>query len=306
MDGTLTRSGGVAYPPGTVRSASSSGRNLNAAWAPDGRTVGVCTEHDVLHLYDVRSWSETAAREFRAEVNEFRWRPDGGRLFVSYGSGSSGGSVRVLDWPSLALLDTLHVHSDRCTSVATHPAAGGGGGSGVGGGATLATAGSDGSVSIWDATGLYCRRTVSRAALPLRALAFSGDGDLLATGGDEGILDVLDVDTGALVKRLFVGHSVAAVAWHPTRRVLVYAADGGAAVRADGPPLPAFVTGELVGGWLAGGGVGEGVASQHTYRPCKRTIREGGVALPDDGPAGRWGGGGGEGGRRRGEASVVV
>ena len=54
-----------------------------------------------------------------------------------------------------------------------------------------ATGSADAIVGIWDANELICARTVSRMEWQIRTLSFSYDGQLLAIGSEDPVIDIV-------------------------------------------------------------------------------------------------------------------
>jgi WD40 repeat protein len=98
-------------------------------------------------------------------------------------------------------------------------------------GQTLASAGDDGSVRLWD---VAAGRERSQAlvppspaadsfAAPMMGVAFSGDGDRLAAGRADGLILVFDVRRRRRVARITERHGLSAVALSPDGRLLAAA-----------------------------------------------------------------------------------
>lgn len=60
---------------------------------------------------------------------------------------------------------------------------------------------------------------------PVRTISFSHDGQLLASGSEDLIIDIAQVETGAKVCDIVVEASTFTVSWHPTMYLLAYACD---------------------------------------------------------------------------------
>jgi len=72
---------------------------------------------------------------------------------------------------------------------------------------------------------LACVRTFSRLDWPVRAISFSHDAKLIASGSEDLLIDIAVVDTGEKVRHIPVEASTFTVAWHPTQYLLAYACD---------------------------------------------------------------------------------
>ncbi|MBA2451374.1 MAG: hypothetical protein H0V51_25440, partial [Chloroflexi bacterium] len=138
-------------------------------------------------------------------------------------------------------------------------------------GKTLASAGDDGSIRLWDAT------TGQTIGQPLRAddytfktVAFSPDGKLLAAGAGDNAVRLWDTASGQPVGRPLTGHTggIASVAFSPDSRLL---ASGSLdrTIRLWDP-----TTGQSVGQPLAGDG---GEVWNLAFSPDGKTLASGGV-----------------------------
>jgi THO complex subunit 3 len=133
------------------------------------------------------------------------------------------GSVKILDYPSMAPLHAIAAHTSSCTAISYCP-----------NGKYMAVGGSDAMISLWDTTDWVCRRTVSNASSgAIRGLSWSWDGRYLVgaseemgTGGGEGLssgFEIYHAETGDVVHTIATGTSgIPAVEWHPNRYWLAY------------------------------------------------------------------------------------
>jgi THO complex subunit 3 len=133
------------------------------------------------------------------------------------------GSVKILDYPSMAPLHAIAAHTSSCTAISYCP-----------NGKYMAVGGSDAMISLWDTTDWVCRRTVSNTSSgAIRGLSWSWDGRYLVgaseemgTGGGEGLssgFEIYHAETGDVVHTIATGTSgIPAVEWHPSRYWLAY------------------------------------------------------------------------------------
>jgi eukaryotic-like serine/threonine-protein kinase len=93
-------------------------------------------------------------------------------------------------------------------------------------GQKLATASTDGTARVWDATTGRERLTLSAHAAGVRAVAFAPDGTALVTSGGDGTVQAWNADSGKLI-RAYAGHhgAVNAVAFLPDGARIVTAGD---------------------------------------------------------------------------------
>ena len=156
------------------------GEAFTLAWAADGSVVLVGRKDDTLVPVDVVGGgvggAGAAARQalpqaVQTNQTTFSHAVPPRELLVTTGEGS----VKVLDWPSMEGLHTLHAHTSACFSLELCPR-----------GKYLAVGGSDALITLWDTTEWVSRRSLSGMVGAVRSLSFSFDGSYIVGGSDEG------------------------------------------------------------------------------------------------------------------------
>ena len=185
----------------------------------------------------VRVLGESRMRH-AGSVNALDYSPDGTRL----ASASEDGTVKIWDLGNGREIVTYRGHLDQpndptkagtnvlgVADVAYHPK-----------GNVIASC-SGNQVHLWDpATGKPIKTVlnIGKTDKPLKAIAYSPDGKFLAVGGDDGILRVIESDTG---KSKYISPSRNArlerVAWSPNGNMVVVG-DSNSQVAVYAPNLP--------------------------------------------------------------------
>jgi THO complex subunit 3 len=68
-------------------------------------------------------------------------------------------------------------------------------------------------------------RTFDRLQWPVRTLSFSHDSQYIASGSEDLMIDIADVNTSAAVHQIECRAAMNTVAWHPSRHLLAFAGD---------------------------------------------------------------------------------
>ena len=152
--------------------------------------------------------------------------------------------------PTSEAVDALHIaaqrsiwidramrHEDEVNSIAYNAD-----------GSVLASAGSDGTINLWDtAKGKRIEEPLEAGSGPVLSVAFSPDGSVLASGGGNGTVNLWDPATGNRLGYSLKGHSTAvlAVAFNPEGDLLASGGVDGSII------LRKAETGERVGRALA-------------------------------------------------------
>ncbi|KAJ1363125.1 hypothetical protein KIN20_022903, partial [Parelaphostrongylus tenuis] len=187
--------------------------NLYVTWSPCGRYLVYGDKEDRLHVIDGRTLSTLKSYESKTEMNEFVYHPSGKYLFVATGQGR----VEIFKMPELELVRTVAAHSGQsnCVALAVSPD-----------GKRVAVGASDALCSIWSIDEMICERNLGRLDYPVRAVAFTYDSQLIATGSEDHCIDIAYVNDGSRVHEIRLEGEVYSVAWHPQQLILAFASSG--------------------------------------------------------------------------------
>ncbi len=170
---------------------------LAVAWTPDGKHIVTSSLDGTLKV-----WNADAGGELRSSTRQdmtpcaLAVSPDGQRAAAGFG-GTAGGSVRFFDVASAEERPAPDTHRGPVRGVAFSPD-----------GRTLASAGQDRTVKLWDLAGwkagetLPPVRTLCRHEDAALSLAFSPSGKWLASAGADKTIILWDVETGRPVHTL--------------------------------------------------------------------------------------------------------
>ncbi|KAI6238327.1 hypothetical protein M3Y99_00702800 [Aphelenchoides fujianensis] len=183
-------------------------------WTPDDRQIVAVSKNasnqSVLTAWDRRLGAPTESSEFKEEIFEAAFHPNGKYVFCAMG----GGKVGIFEWPSLKRYRTLRAHPplSECLSVVLSPD-----------GRKMAVGGSDACVSVWNVDELTCTSMITRPDYPVATLSFSQCSNLLAWGGEDRCIEVSWVDRNRNIIDIPASSRTMSVAWNPRLYLLAFA-----------------------------------------------------------------------------------
>jgi WD40 repeat protein len=156
------------------------------AFSPDGKTLAIAIDttvgakqHGELHLWDLSGRKSTAVMDFNLALNRVAYLPDGSALVTAAGT-----EVKFWNSATREELFACKGHTGVVTGLAV-----------AFGGDRIATAGADKTIKVWDAKNGNLLQTIEGHASPVADVAWSPDGKLLASSGDN-LFRLWDSDTG--------------------------------------------------------------------------------------------------------------
>ncbi|MFJ1600284.1 WD40 repeat domain-containing protein [Streptomyces sp. NPDC088261] len=203
-------------------------------FSPDGQSLATAQHESRARLWDLRTGRArftTPARPSSSSESALAFSPDGALLAVG---GHSLGRVFLQDAVTGETLATLTERADpgqatKGSSNSAKPYNPVGSLAFSPDGTTLAAAGTDGKVCLWDVGARKVRAVLTAAATEGgMSVAFSPDGRTLATGSPEGTVRLWDPVTG-YPRAALTGHTriVTAVAFSPDGRTLASGSNDG-------------------------------------------------------------------------------
>eukprot|EP00941_MAST-03F_sp_MAST-3F-sp1_P004201 g4201.t1 len=197
------------------------GETISMDWSDTGKYVVTSDRADRLSIIDTRQWRILSTIRAKNEVNYATFCPTGDQLFTvgSYEHRSNKGGLAFYSVdPQTGTLasarSSLMCHTAVCFAVEFDPT-----------GKYFATGGADATVCLWDINTMTCVRTLSRLEFAIRALSFSYDGALLASGCEDHATNISLTSTGEYVTSMTNKSACNALAWHPNMYLLAFAGD---------------------------------------------------------------------------------
>jgi THO complex subunit 3 len=186
------------------------GENIFISWSPDGKYISVGNNADVIWFIDVRNMKPERSVSSKVEVNEMSWNLTSDLFFFTTGEGT----VRIMDFPGLKLDHFITAHTGNCYCLKFDPK-----------GRYFATGGADTLVTLWDIQELVCVRTFGKLDWPVRTIGFSFDGEYIASGSEDHVIDISNIETGESVFQIQSSAATNSLAWHPSKHIIAYAGE---------------------------------------------------------------------------------
>jgi WD40 repeat protein len=217
------------------------GQANSVDWSPDGATILSAGADGTARIWDANTGDERLTLSGHAgSVNDGAWSPEGGRIVTA----AADGTAKV--WDVAAALGTTATEApdtDAETGTELHAATLSGHTGALNGAAWspdgdhIATAGADGSVQVWLLPGLSGAPgdtargeivfTLAGHSKEVRGVAWSPDGERIATSSADGTVRIWDAATGEELDTLHgLSQDLQNVVWSPSGERLV--AGGGA------------------------------------------------------------------------------
>jgi THO complex subunit 3 len=187
-----------------TKNISTGAQNTSVAWFSDGNYVAVTSKEDV-KFYDLRTGkSIKVLKTSRSGNTRCTWSKDG-KLFLFV---STSGHVIATPFnpnntepvPSMSYSAT----ASPIYAVETDPAS-----------KYFALGCGDSLASLWEMREMTCLRTFGTGDTEVRCVSFSGDGQVLALGYEDGLIELHHVESGEKLHEFKSDVDLCDLAWHP-------------------------------------------------------------------------------------------
>ncbi|MDX1993752.1 MAG: WD40 repeat domain-containing protein [bacterium] len=178
---------------------------LSVAWSPDGTRIATTSMEGYVRIFNALTYQLLSTSEpFLQGRRTVIWNFDSSRLLVVF---PDDPAMEILDGTTAKSVSIICCHSYGIFSADWSPT-----------GAQFASGGVINTIEVWDAASGQSFRSINAHPGEVRAIAYSPDGTLLASGGNspDSTVRIWDPSSGALV-HILNGHtaSIRSLAWHP-------------------------------------------------------------------------------------------
>jgi WD40 repeat protein len=161
---------------------------FGVSFSPDGQVLASCSADKFIRFFELPGGKLVKSLEGHTHhVMDIGWKFDG-KLLASAGADNT---VRVWNYETGEQTKVIQGHTKQVTRLQF-----------IGKTGTVATCGGDAQVKFWNADGGNVARNFPAAKDFLYAVSVSPDGQLVAAGGEEGIVYVYNGANGQLVRTL--------------------------------------------------------------------------------------------------------
>ncbi|EIN11000.1 WD40 repeat-like protein [Punctularia strigosozonata HHB-11173 SS5] len=183
-------------------------------YSPDGRTLLYVSAGHSLYFLEYGSVGDDPKEKWHTSdkdspvASTATWNHTGDAIVLTHHQETT---LRVLEYPSLRLLEKPAAHVAGCMAVALDPRGG-----------HLASGGRDSIVNIFDLSEWISARTITACDRSITALSYSHDGEYLAIASAGSYIDICATETGAPLHRVPALGASQTVSWHPSKYVIAY------------------------------------------------------------------------------------
>ncbi|SGY13988.1 BQ5605_C010g06017 [Microbotryum silenes-dioicae] len=205
-----------------TNSVDTDGSTIHLTWSPDGETIILSSRYDVVTWIDVKTHQIIKKKVMPTETNEPIFTHNGKILMTAI-----EGNLNIADFPSEDEIHQVRISPAMTTVLDLDPR-----------GRYVAAGSNDNLVTLWETDEFCCVSSMGAHEDPIRACRFSHDGQYLATsaaasGSDDKII-ISEIPSLSRAHVISTPQPVEALAWHPSKTIMAYAAGENGAIRTFG------------------------------------------------------------------------
>ncbi|SCV69795.1 BQ2448_1189 [Microbotryum intermedium] len=205
-----------------TNSVDTDGSTIHLTWSPDGETIILSSRYDVVTWIDVKTHQIIKKKVMPTETNEPIFTHNGKILMTAI-----EGNLHIADFPSEDEIHQVRISPAMTTVLDLDPR-----------GRYVAAGSNDNLVTLWETDEFCCVSSMGSHEDPIRACRFSHDGQYLATsaaasGSDDKII-ISQIPSLSRAHLISTPQPVEALAWHPSKTIMAYAAGENGAIRIFG------------------------------------------------------------------------